>query len=369
MGHYPPDQLSKNYYHILGISSNATATDIKAAYKRLALKFHPDKNPGNVQAEERFKQVNEAYQVLSSSRRRAAFDLQQQYDQHQRQAQAYANPRYHYTRQPAGYQERHYRQRPQKHSHFSRRDMQIVVSVVVLVILLLIGLKVGWDRMSASRAMEQAEEAVRQQQWQQAEKHYSTVIGHQPDLEEARLKRAHLRLHQLHDLKGAAADFTTLLQESDTPQASWYASRGNCYLQLKKYGQALQDLDRALQLDSTLNRAYHDRGVARLQLEQDWETAISDLTHYLQSISTTPAAKPEAHLYRAYAYYRTQQWAQAWQDTEQALAKDAYNAKGYYLQAIIKRAQKGIAVSCDLLAKAAQLGFPVTAEEKARYCP
>ena len=64
----------KGYYEILGISKNADASDIKRAYRRLAVKFHPDKNPGNKEAEERFKEVSEAYDVLMNPERRAAYD-------------------------------------------------------------------------------------------------------------------------------------------------------------------------------------------------------------------------------------------------------------------------------------------------------
>ena len=65
---------SKDYYQILGVSRNATQEEIKKAYRELALKYHPDRNPGDKQAEERFKEINEAYQVLSDPEKRAHYD-------------------------------------------------------------------------------------------------------------------------------------------------------------------------------------------------------------------------------------------------------------------------------------------------------
>ncbi len=64
----------KDYYKILGVEKSASADDIKSAYRKLAKKFHPDKNPGDKQAEERFKEINEAHEVLSDPQKKARYD-------------------------------------------------------------------------------------------------------------------------------------------------------------------------------------------------------------------------------------------------------------------------------------------------------
>ncbi|MCV2508790.1 MAG: molecular chaperone DnaJ [Candidatus Lightella neohaematopini] len=63
-----------DYYSILGISKQASERDIKKAYKRLAMKFHPDRNPGNSQAESKFKEIKEAYEVLADPKKRSMYD-------------------------------------------------------------------------------------------------------------------------------------------------------------------------------------------------------------------------------------------------------------------------------------------------------
>lgn len=65
-----------NYYSILGVRSTASTAEIKTAYKKLAKAYHPDKNPGNVAAEEKFKRINEAYHILTDANKRARFDYQ-----------------------------------------------------------------------------------------------------------------------------------------------------------------------------------------------------------------------------------------------------------------------------------------------------
>ncbi len=64
----------KDYYKVLGVERNAGEDDIRKAYRKLAMQYHPDRNPNNKQAEERFKEINEAYQVLSDPQKRAHYD-------------------------------------------------------------------------------------------------------------------------------------------------------------------------------------------------------------------------------------------------------------------------------------------------------
>jgi molecular chaperone DnaJ len=64
----------RDYYEILGVSRNATEAELKKAYRRLAMKFHPDRNPDDDQAEARFKEAKEAYEILGDARKRAAYD-------------------------------------------------------------------------------------------------------------------------------------------------------------------------------------------------------------------------------------------------------------------------------------------------------
>jgi len=64
----------KDYYKVLGVDRSASSDEIKRIYRKLALKYHPDKNPGDSQAEEHFKEINEAYEVLGDSTKRAKYD-------------------------------------------------------------------------------------------------------------------------------------------------------------------------------------------------------------------------------------------------------------------------------------------------------
>ncbi len=79
--------MAKDYYALLGVAKDASAEDIKKAYRKLAIKYHPDKNPGDKKAEEKFKEITEAYAVLSDPEKRKQYDqfgqagFQQRYTQ------------------------------------------------------------------------------------------------------------------------------------------------------------------------------------------------------------------------------------------------------------------------------------------------
>ncbi len=64
----------RDYYEVLGVSKNADASEIKKAYRKLAMKYHPDKNPDDAEAEEKFKEASEAYEVLSNADKKARYD-------------------------------------------------------------------------------------------------------------------------------------------------------------------------------------------------------------------------------------------------------------------------------------------------------
>ena len=68
--------MAKNYYEILGVDKKASAADIKSAYRKLVKQYHPDLHPNDPQAAAKFKEINEANEVLSDDQKRAAYDYE-----------------------------------------------------------------------------------------------------------------------------------------------------------------------------------------------------------------------------------------------------------------------------------------------------
>src|SRR5712692_10356303 len=84
----------RDNYEVLGVERNAEEEEIKTAYRKLAMKYHPDKNPGDKTAEEKLNELGEAYEVLSDPQKRAAYD-QYGHDAFDRRAGGFARGGFH----------------------------------------------------------------------------------------------------------------------------------------------------------------------------------------------------------------------------------------------------------------------------------
>jgi|GEM_PF-6336107 len=136
----------ENLYTILGIGETAGIDEIKKAYKRLAIKYHPDKNPGNLIAEERFKAINNAYQILSDAQKRAQYDLLVNYHQFQ-QTTTYTdhNNQYSRTYKHASYEERRQRARNYAASYTAERkkvarESMTIGTILIVSLLVIVGI-------------------------------------------------------------------------------------------------------------------------------------------------------------------------------------------------------------------------------------
>src|SRR6476646_9873248 len=131
-----------NYYIVLGVPNTASFEEIKAAYRELAKKYHPDKNPGNKAAEDFFKEVQQAYAVLSNPEKRKKFDLKFSYGQTQEpKRKTYSTPytgnAYQYAQQQA--QAKTQQPRPaaaKKREPDKSENHYILISVGIALVLL-----------------------------------------------------------------------------------------------------------------------------------------------------------------------------------------------------------------------------------------
>lgn len=268
-----------DFYDILGLPTTASAADIRTAYRRLALRWHPDRNPTDAAAEEHFKRLNEAYQVLGDPERRRQYDAWRGYVA-SGQAPSVARPR-----DPA------YRPRPQTTRQAPRtaepktpegRLWLRWALVFVIVIGLAVLAKAPIDRWHGVREFRQAERLLAEGDTTEALYQLSEAIFHQPDYADAYRLRGELLRQRVGSEHLAYQDLKLALKFAENDlDANLRLNLGLSCLKLGRLAEAEQHLNRALRLDSRFVRAYLARGLARLQQRNaagacaDWHQALN----------------------------------------------------------------------------------------------
>ncbi len=168
----------QNYYQILGVGEAASGPEIKAAYKKLAMLHHPDRNQNNKQAEEKFKQINNAYQILSDPQRRAHYDLVLNYQHFQTtatytdQGTSYSSS---YTRSTARSTATGHRANRPGYSYKDRQKAEkesfAIASLVIISMLMVVGIYIGITSYIEMRKTEE-EQAYRESQMSRARMYF-----------------------------------------------------------------------------------------------------------------------------------------------------------------------------------------------------
>lgn len=365
--------MNHNYYQVLGVSHTAPAQEVKAAYKRLAIKYHPDKNPGNALAEEMFKLVNTAYQTLSNPSKRALYDLRLQYQREQQyravmqhQPRPY-DSRHYTTREPAGVSERYYKKREPKSSRFSRKDWYITLAFAGGLILFSLLLKGVMDHIAGEDKYKTAITYIQDGKYSSAHRLLTDAIHFIPDKAAAYEARAMIELDVYENYSSALNDLNKSISLQEQPSAQVYYMRGRSHQQLAQYQMAEQDMTRALQLNSKLWQAHLKRGEVRLFFLKQYEPAIKDLTVFLRNSSSRPE-QVEALTFRGFAYYKQGQWEQSEQDYRAGLVADKENGRLYYLLGRTELEQQQPDSACVHFLKAYELGYTAALLELRAKC-
>ncbi|WP_299818604.1 DnaJ domain-containing protein [uncultured Pontibacter sp.] len=366
--------MDRNYYSVLGISPTATTQEVKAAYKRLAIKYHPDKNQGNVLAEEMFKQINTAYQTLANPNKRARYDLRLQYQRERqrvlRQQPVYQqDPRYSQTRHPAGVNERHYRTIKRENYRFSRKDWYITIAFVAGLFTFSLLLKLVMDHVTGEDKYKTALTYIADGKYSSAHRLLSDAIHFMPENADAYEARAMIELDVYENYPAALDDLNKVLKLRQSPSAQIYFMRGRSFQQMEQYQQAETDLTQALKLNKNLWSAYLARGEIRLFFLGKYEEAISDLTVYLKN--TRPGSKDwvAALTYRGFGYSKRKDFYSAEQDYRMAFDVDKQNGRILYLLGRNEIEQFKSDSACAHFHQAYQLGYSAALFELRTNCP
>ncbi|SIT89601.1 J domain-containing protein [Pontibacter indicus] len=364
--------MEHNLYSILGVDPTATAQEIKLAYKRLALKYHPDRNPDNARAEELFKVVNDAYQTLSDPGKRARYDMRLQYLREQRQAirqhQPYHNARYRQTRPPAPVSERHYQNIPRREGRrFVRKDLYITLGFFAFMFVFSVLLKSTMDYITGEDRYKTALSYIEHGKYSSAHSLLTDAIYFRPKHADAYLTRASISMNVYENYRSAVEDLNQVIALQDRPSAEVFMMRGKSLAKLEKYMEAERDFGIALTLDSTLHTAQLDRGEVRLFYLQKYEPAIADFTSFLRYTSKGESWA-NALTFRGFGYYKTGNYAASEADYRQVLQADNANGRVYYLLGRTELEQAQPDSACAHFNEAYRLGYSAAVLELRANC-
>lgn len=353
--------MAGTLYDTLGISSSAGSDEIKTAYKQLAKKYHPDKNPGSNWHEEQFKKINHAYQVLSDAVKKKQYDDRLAYETFQRQ-----NPRPSYSSQeykkPPVQHQATYRKPPATNTN-SYSTFLIVAGFFLIVGILGFFLYTFMNRYAAEDAYKKALVLEQQGSHKQAFMLYTDAIGFDKEYAEAYEKRADARINSILDYTGAEYDYTNAIVNSENPSGQLYFKRANCLINLKKYNLAMIDLDSAIRKDKALDSAIFYKAEVNYFIE-NYSKAIPDYSAFL----TLHPEAVEVLLKRGFCYYKTEQYKKALQDFDTILSTHPEEAETFYYRGITHFALKDSTRGCTDLNYALVFGLADAAAAQKKYC-
>lgn len=379
--------MSQNHYQTLGVAATASAADIKRAYRRLVVQYHPDKHGGDVRYEEQFKAVAVAYGVLGDPGKRATYDFQlaqavRRLDEERRRQQYRPASQHVYgvpmpppaplrTRPPAGSHERHYQRIPRQAPRFNGRDWLLTLLFMGGIVLIALTVKVTMDRVSARSNYESGLRAYAGGNLGAAYSFLEETLHFRPDDAPARRRHGELELLLQRDPQAARADFITALQTpglSPRAKSDTYYYLGRSEAKLAQPEAAAQSFTQALAFDSTRSAARLARGeVCLLDLSQP-ERAETDFTAGLAQRQRAGLARPWHYVQlRGVARTTLRRYAEARNDYFEVIRANPTDGRTHFLLGKLAAQTGNPAAACEFYRRAVALGYAY-AQEAQRAC-
>lgn len=254
--------VSGNYYQILGVGPKASPDEIRAAYKKLALKYHPDVNQGSKESEERFKEVLEAYQTLSDPQKKDLYDLRLFYRAFTQGGESArpsggqpdpvyrGTPRTGYERERADYRRRQQDRQAYREYRGPAESNHLTLHTVALTLLVLgsfamISLWFGWmmNKYTARQALEQGQ--------------YQRALELDDEYGEAYYARFKARQGIMaSESRLLLKDLSLAIRYTDEIPGMWYLERSRLYFKLDSLPRCEADIKAAIVTDPSLDSAW-----------------------------------------------------------------------------------------------------------------
>lgn len=356
-----------DYYQILGIDRTASEKDIKLAYRKLAKKYHPDKNVGDKEAEERFKQITEAYNVLSNASHKAIYEFSDNSPN-----QPWVNT---FTFEESLKNSKNRKNKPGTFDYnksnkqkSNSKKTRILAGVSVFIIVVILG-SIAYTMVNYSSkyyygiGIEQYEE-----------KQYSAALD---NLESsltlfganntaAFLLIGKILTHQYRDYNRAIyyIDKGLAIAGNNSLKAELYYLKGKCLKSQKKFRSAYVNYKLAAVMDLRIDSLYHDLAELNCFVFKNYEDAIK----YFNTLISINPSFLDGYLGRAFSYQKIGEHQKAVTDLKYFIENDSKNGTAFYLKGISEIALSHPKTACADFQKALNLDVKGALRLIAKHC-
>lgn len=334
-----------NLYQVLGVSSSASPAEIKAAFKRLAIQYHPDKNAGSAAAEEQFKTINHAYQILINPASREDYDLLRQYghqtntSQQQEPSTGRHRDKY-YQRKGKTYQ-----QKQQKHSQHSQQQnytrkktkptppmskwetfVWIVFGLFGSFVLFIV-VKTGMDHYDTRLSYQEAEHAYYiDNRISTATNLLSGAISRDDEYAEAYLLYGKIIMEKGGDAEHAIRLLNQGIILSDEVNSDYQLYLADAYHKAGQRREAYYAYKKVIELIPEHQHAHYQLGELALYYRQNYQEAIG---HFDQVLALDHKHQ-QAHLHKGIALYKERQYEASQASLNTAVNLDPLDGVAFY---------------------------------------
>lgn len=310
-----------DYYDILGIDASATSGQIKVAYRRLALQFHPDKNPGNQLSENKFIEITEAYEVLSDPVKRDRYDsgLNVHLDEDLEEPSTRRRP-------PPPYF--YYKHKPEKKT-YTRRDYTFATAAVVAIIIIAVVFPIYLIQVTSEKYFHKAVSNYL------AGKYYSAL--HNVDLsikdlsstnDEAYALASVILVHKLNKYDHALKYIDKGIDSNptDSMESEFHYLKGICYSKSEKPQLALHEFSQVLSTSSNYDSSLFRAAIILTYQESDLDSA----TYLLDQLTNHNKDNHAAQYFKGIIYEKQANHKQAYEVFSNLIDKPFNRAATYY---------------------------------------
>ncbi|MDQ3393740.1 MAG: DnaJ domain-containing protein [Bacteroidota bacterium] len=356
--------MGKNFYQELQVPQGASQKDIKLAFRKLAKKYHPDKNEGNPQYEEEFKKINEAYHTLSDENKKRIYDMSLFIQQ---------NPSVIFNPNPAATASRYTRPRPYQSyttappTTFSLKtyiQAAVFIAFMVVVVVLCISLL---NRYSSYYYYQEAIKDYGKGNYASALSNLTFSIkdfGNQSP--KASTLAAKILIYNAEDYKRAIdfLDNSIKNNEQDENLAEIYYLKGLSLKNLGIFGEAYENYNKSVHYDQRYDSSYYEMGEINTFVFQDYNQALFNFNKLL-SINNLFS---DAYLGKGICYQKLNEHGLAVMSFEKYISFNSSEGTAYYLKALSEIELNNKNLACQDLYLASELGIAEANDLINKHC-